>query len=108
MAKKQNNSLSGVKEIARRAKVSIATVDRVIHNRKGVSEATKDKINAIIKDMGFQPNILASRLASKKMNRFLVIIPQSLENEYWEASEKGIDRAYSEIRQYGITVDKLF
>lgn len=108
MAKKQNNSLSGVKEIARRAKVSIATVDRVIHNRKGVSEETKDKINAIIKDMGFQPNILASRLASKKMNRFLVIIPQSLENEYWEDSENGIDRAYSEIRQYGITVDKLF
>lgn len=33
----------GVKEIARRANVSIATVDRVIHNRTGVSEATRKK-----------------------------------------------------------------
>ena len=36
--------LKGVKEIAKLAGVSIATVDRVIHNRKGVSEKTKDKI----------------------------------------------------------------
>lgn len=108
MPKKQKNSLSGVKAIAKRANVSIATVDRVIHNRKGVSEVTKKKINDIIKEIGFQPNILASRLASKKINRFLVVIPQATENEYWEASEKGIDRAYAEIKQYGITVDKYF
>ncbi|GAA4786427.1 substrate-binding domain-containing protein [Olivibacter ginsenosidimutans] len=108
MDKKKSSSLSGVKEIARRANVSIATVDRVIHNRKGVSQETKDKINEIIKEIGFQPNILASRLASKKTNRFLVIIPQSAENEYWEACNKGIDRSYAEIKQYGISVDKRF
>ena len=37
----------GVKEIARRANVSIATVDRVIHNRTGVSETTRKKINLL-------------------------------------------------------------
>ena len=74
MAKKEKAELSGVKEIARRANVSIATVDRVIHNRKGVSEATKKKIQEIIEEMGFQPNILASRLASKKVNKFAVLI----------------------------------
>lgn len=108
MSKKQNSSLSGVKEIARRANVSIATVDRVIHNRKGVSLATKTKIEEIIKDMGFQPNMLASRLASKKVNRFLVIIPQSAETEYWDAILKGINRAYAEIKQYGIIIDIFF
>lgn len=108
MGEKENRSLSGVKEIARRAKVSIATVDRVIHNRKGVSEATKNRINEIIEEIGFQPNILASRLASKKTNRFLVIIPQSVEAEYWNAILNGINRAYQEIRQYGIVVDCLF
>ncbi len=98
--------LSGVKEIARRANVSIATVDRVIHNRKGVSEATKEKINQIIEEIGFQPNILASRLASKKTNRFAFLIPNASETDYWEASLNGIERAYQEIKQYGIYLDK--
>lgn len=106
MAKKEKAELSGVKEIARRANVSIATVDRVIHNRKGVSEATKKKIQEIIEEMGFQPNILASRLASKKVNKFAVLIPQSAETDYWEAPIKGIERAFQEIRQYGIVLEK--
>jgi len=100
--------LSGVKEIARRANVSIATVDRVIHNRKGVSEATREKINAIIEEIGFQPNILASRLASKKTNRFAVIIPSSKETDYWESPRKGIERAGEEIKQYGVFIEKYF
>ncbi|MFC7523931.1 substrate-binding domain-containing protein [Parapedobacter sp. GCM10030251] len=94
--------LSGVKEIARRANVSIATVDRVIHNRKGVSEATRQKINGIIKEMGFQPNIMASRLASKKTNRFAVLIPNANETDYWDGPRRGVERAHQEIKQYGI------
>src|SRR5690606_24894856 len=105
--KKDNTArqLSGVKEIARRANVSIATVDRVIHNRKGVSETTRQKINNIIKEIGFQPNILASRLASKKTNRFAVLIPNAKETDYWEAPRKGVERAYNEIKQYGIQLE---
>lgn len=98
--------LSGVKEIARRANVSIATVDRVIHNRKGVSDSTRQKINEIIKEIGFQPNILASRLASKKRNRFAFLIPNARETDYWKASLNGIERAYQEIKQYGIFLDR--
>lgn len=107
MSKKQSSSLSGIKEIARRANVSIATVDRVIHNRKGVSESTKKRINDIIADMGFQPNILASRLASKKTNRFAVVIPRSQETDYWEAPLSGINRAAEELKQYGIIVERF-
>ncbi len=105
--KKDNpaRQLSGVKEIARRADVSIATVDRVIHNRRGVSESTRQKINEIIEEIGFQPNILASRLASKKTNQFAVLIPNAKETDYWEAPRKGIERAYNEIKQYGIQLE---
>ena len=105
--KKDNmaRQLSGVKEIARRANVSIATVDRVIHNRKGVSEATRQKINEIIKEIGFQPNILASRLASKKTNQFAVLMPNAKETDYWESPRKGVERAHKEIKQYGIQLE---
>jgi len=99
--------LTGVKEIARRANVSIGTVDRVIHDRKGVSQNTKDKINAIIKELDYQPNIFARRLASKKQVVFAVLIPKiSQETNYWEAPLLGIDQAGAEISPYGIVLQK--
>ena len=39
-------------EIAEHAHVSIGTVDRVLHNRKGVSEKTKQLIQSIIDEYG--------------------------------------------------------
>ncbi len=103
------NMLTGVKEIARRANVSIGTVDRVIHNRTGVSEATKNKILAIMIDVDYQPNILARRLASKKVLHFASLIPAvSSETEFWDAPIKGIETAETEIKQFGIVIDKYF
>ncbi len=100
---------TGVKEIARRANVSIGTVDRVLHNRKGVSDKTKNNILAIMKELDYQPNILARRLASKKVLRFASLIPAvSTETEFWGAPIKGIEMAEAEIRQFGIVIDKYF
>ena len=79
----QDGEAVGVKEIARLAKVSLATVDRVLHNRTGVSEATRTKIQKIIKRLNYRPNILARRLASGKVYRFAVLIPVSEESGYW-------------------------
>ncbi|ACT92523.1 substrate-binding domain-containing protein [Dyadobacter fermentans] len=101
----KENELFGVKEIARRANVSTATVDRVLHNRTGVSEKTKAKINAIIKEMDYQPNILASRLASRKIISLAALIPDvSEETDFWSAPLAGIRRAEAEMKQYGVQV----
>lgn len=101
----KEEKIIGVKEIARRANVSIATVDRVIHNRPGVSPKTRSKIEAIIKELNYQPNILASRLASGKVFDIAVLIPKgSEETDFWEAPLRGIKRAEAEIRQYGIRI----
>ena len=101
----KEEKIIGVKEIARRANVSIATVDRVIHNRPGVSPKTRTKIEAIIKELNYQPNILASRLASGKVFDIAVLIPMgSEETDFWEAPLRGIKRAEAEIRQYGIRI----
>jgi LacI family transcriptional regulator len=99
----------GVKEIALRANVSLATVDRVLHNRTGVSEATREKIKKIIKELNYQPNILARVLASRKAYHFAVLIPKvSEETAFWRAPLKGIEKAEAEIGQYGIKIDKFF
>ena len=106
MTKKNNTDLTGVKEIARRANVSIATVDRVIHNRIGVSEKTKAKINKIIQELDYQPNLLAQRLASRKVFNLGVLIPMgSDETSFWEAPLKGIEQAATEVKQFGVIVN---
>jgi LacI family transcriptional regulator len=109
MKKESNEKLSGVREIARRANVSIGTVDRVIHKRSGVSAQTKKNIEAIIRELNYQPNILARRLASNKVLRFAILIPEvSKETGFWRAPLKGIEQAESEIKQYGIEIKKFF
>jgi LacI family transcriptional regulator len=109
MKKAGKEKLSGVREIARRANVSIGTVDRVINNRSGVSEKTKKTIEAIIKELNFQPNLMARRLASNKLLRFAILIPEiSKETAFWTAPLKGIEQAESEIKQYGISINKFF
>lgn len=107
--KKTGTELTGVKEIARRANVSIGTVDRVLHNRQGVSENTRQKINAIIEELNFQPNKMASLLASRKILNFAVLIPAvSNETDYWSYPLNGINQAAAEIQQFGVTVKHYF
>jgi LacI family transcriptional regulator len=103
------NGTNGIKEIARQAKVSIATVDRVIHKRPGVSKKTKEKIDRLIKELGYKPNIFARRLASRKALYFASLIPLvSDETDFWEAPHKGIQQAEMEIEQNGIQIKKYF
>lgn len=100
---------TGVKEIARRANVSIGTVDRVIHNRKGVSDETRKKINQIIEEINYRPNTMASLLASKKVVNIAALIPKvSSETDYWAYPLKGIEQAWQEVRQFGIHIQYFF
>jgi LacI family transcriptional regulator len=109
MKKTNDNGASGIKEIAKKANVAIATVDRVIHNRPGVSAKTREKINAIIKKLNYQPNIVARRLASRKILHFAILMPRAADkSNYWGSQLKGMEVAESEIKQYGIHIDKYF
>ena len=55
-----------IKDIARLADVSVGTVDRVLHGRTGVSEASRKRVEEILKQLDYQPNMYASALASNK------------------------------------------
>ncbi|MGN7818592.1 LacI family DNA-binding transcriptional regulator [Chitinophaga sp. 22536] len=110
MKKKTAEQPLGVKEIARRANVAIATVDRVIHNRPGVSPKTKSKIEAIIRELNYQPNILARRLASRHVLRLATVLPKvsSQETDFWTLPVAGIQKAEEEIKQFGVKVEPFY
>jgi LacI family transcriptional regulator len=85
--------------------VSIGTVDRVIHKRGEVAKATRDKILKIIEEMGYQPNLLASTLASKKTFTFALLVPEPISSEaYWNKPLIGVKKAFDEIHQYGVQI----
>lgn len=52
-----------MKDIARLAGVSIGTVDRVLHGRGRVSAQNVARIEALVRDRGYRPNVFASRLS---------------------------------------------
>ena len=51
-----------IKEIAKMANVSVATVSRVINNNGRFSKETKEKVEALIKEHGYTTNIAAKSL----------------------------------------------
>jgi LacI family transcriptional regulator len=104
MAKGPNKKI-GVKDIALRAGVSIGTVDRVLHNRGEVKKETRDNILSIVDELGYQPNVLARSLASKKTTRIGIVIPDSSDNNpYWEKPVLGIKKATEELTSYNIEI----
>lgn len=91
------------KEIAKLAKVSVGTVDRVLHNRGQVSEKTKWKILEIIKSGDYRPNLFARNLALNRTFNIISLMPAFKPNEYWEAPSLGFTQAIAELKQFGLS-----
>lgn len=64
-----------LKDIAKRASVSIKTVSRVINEEPMVSVNTRQKVKEIIEELGYHPNLIARSLKKRKTNTIGFIIP---------------------------------
>jgi LacI family transcriptional regulator len=102
-----DNKTIRIKDIALKAKVSTGTVDRVIHNRGKVAEKVRLRIQKIIDDSKYEPNLMARALGSKKQYRFAALVPDHEIDSYWHAPKAGIELAVKELRQYGVSVEQF-
>lgn len=69
----------GIHLIAEMAKVSIGTVDRALHGRGGIKEATRKRILQIAQQIGYSPNLAARALSVAKARvRIGVCIPKEI------------------------------
>lgn len=83
-------------------------MDRVLHNRGEVAESTRKKILGIIEELNYQPNILASTLASKKSAVFATLFPQPPSEEgYWSKPIKGVQKRIAELQQYSVQIESF-
>ena len=102
-------SLITIKDIARKANVSIGTVDRVLHGRGRVSKDTSEKIAAIIKKTGYTTNIHGSNLSLKKNTHFGIVMPRPEQDSgYWDILRRGIDHAVFDLAAFRVQVHYFF
>lgn len=94
-------------DIARISGVSAGTVDRVIHNRGRVSEDKRKRVENVLEKFGYEPNMAARSLASKKDLTIIVLAPSYPEGSYWELVYRGMERAAAELKNYGVRVSYI-
>ncbi len=94
-----------IKDIAQLAGVSKGTVDRVIHKRGKVSEKALNKINKVLEEIDYQPNLIARSLKNNKNYLINVILPNPEIDPYWLPCENGINTACHEYNSLGITIE---
>lgn len=98
------NETYTVSDVAKKAGVSRATVDRVLFNRGYVSQKTREKVLKAIKELDYTPNASASQLASKKKYRIACLVPQFRPGEYWEEMNNGLVASAKDYSPYNISV----
>ena len=62
-------------DVAREAGVSLATVDRVINRRPGVSSRSVYAVEQSLEKLGYRPDPIAAKLARRSVQRFCFVLP---------------------------------
>jgi LacI family transcriptional regulator len=68
-----SNRRATIKQVAKSAGVSTQTVSRVINDRPDVSPDTRQKIQKVIQQLGYQPNAIARSLIHQRSNTLAVV-----------------------------------
>ncbi len=79
-----------IKDVAKAAQVSVATVSRVLNHDKNVSPKTRERVTKVIEEMEYTPNILGRNLRRKNTGRILVVMP-SLSNQFLSGVIRGME-----------------
>jgi DNA-binding LacI/PurR family transcriptional regulator len=80
--------MATMQDVARLAHVSVSTVSYALSGTRPVSEATKNRVEAAMAELGFRPNAFARGLASRRSRTLALIFP---------ATEAGISGTVAEF-----------
>ena len=81
-----------IREVARRAGVSVGTVSRVMNRNPTVQRATRDRVEAAIQELDYVPNAIAASLRSRRTHTLGLIVPD-VTNPYFAELVRHIERA---------------
>ncbi|WEG13417.1 LacI family DNA-binding transcriptional regulator [Pullulanibacillus sp. KACC 23026] len=79
-----------IKDVAKKANVSIATVSAVINNNKFVSDQLKERVEQAIQEIGYRPNRVARSLKKKETHLIGVVVTE-ITNPFYPLMLKGVE-----------------
>jgi len=79
-----------IREVAKRAGVAPITVSRVVNDSGYVSEKTRARVEAIIEELGYVPNMLGPSLRFKQTKTLAVVITD-ITNPFWTTVTRGVE-----------------
>jgi LacI family transcriptional regulator len=85
-----------IRDVARQAGVSIATVSRVMREHDNVSPGTRDRVNAAVADLSFTPSSLGRSLAERRHAANGIVFPD-LSGPYYAEVVLGYESVAAEL-----------
>jgi DNA-binding LacI/PurR family transcriptional regulator len=83
--------IASIRDVAKRANVSISTVSRVISKKIPVDEQTQKRVRTAINELNYRPNLIASGLRSKSGKSIGLLVPM-IQNPFFMVLIDHIDR----------------
>ena len=82
-------------DIAERLNLSPSTVSRALKDNPAISKKTRERINALAKELGYRTNTFARNLKIQKTNNIGVIVPK-IDSSFISSAIGGIERIATE------------
>ena len=92
--------MATIKDVAKLAGVSVATVSRVMNKSGYVNKETEQKVAKAIEDLHYEPNSVARGLAGKKTGTIALILPD-ITNPFFPEMARAVEDVAS---RHGFTV----
>lgn len=84
--------MSNIREVARLAGVSVATVSRTLRSPERVLPDTRDKVNAAVEQAGYRPNLMAVQFRSRRTGNLVILVP-TIANSFFAKVISGAQQA---------------
>lgn len=89
--------MSTIKDVAKYAGVSVATVSRVLNKKGPLSEKSIQKVNEALVALDYYPNLLARALVSGKNNNTIGVILPSFSDPFWSKIAQELENSAKQL-----------
>jgi LacI family transcriptional regulator len=89
-----------IKDIAKKAGVSYATVSRALNGKYGVKPSTRERVLGVARRLGYRPNAIARGLVTRRTMTIGLIVPD-IKNPFFPEVAGGVEDAAREAG-YGV------
>ena len=79
-----------MKDVARRARVSVSTVSHVLNGTRKVSEETRGDVLAAVEELSYRPNLLAKGLKTRRTYTIGLLI-SDIQNSFFTLVVRGVE-----------------